>query len=505
MGLKFYVGEAQARAAQASQLSSQANQAIAMLQQSIHTFLSAPLSGKAYDSAKSYFMTVYTPLCQSAIMTGEALESAHKRFLSEYQGMVSGIDTDEDRILEEINRLEQLKQALNHQMSMAKTPRPDLERRYMNACDVIAKRREKLEKFHAYNARSASIFSEYEACQQELNRGLAQVKECKAWSSATGTFDIGKLDMTWAKAITTRWDSRAKQLEKERADKFKKTMEGRQYVRVQLASGAYKWMWVKDPLKVSQTDFQFNETYKDYLTILMNPKENGILDDYFTTMAEELRTGINAKTGKPLTNLEKAQRWSTVLSAIAVIATSAYYGTKGLTAPNKEAPILKGNKNGKNYTLDKRKSTGDFSYKKTSGANVKNNVPDSTLKHADLGDFNTNNRLVNGGHGQSNMDYLKENNIDFNIVKEYPNGVRTGNIPSHKNKMKRTGNGQSWFPKEWNDSKICDAGNHINNLPQNKNLPDGQWAFGDYDGVRVGIIKKDGKVTTIIPDNSRQP
>ncbi|MTD40474.1 hypothetical protein GIX45_17980, partial [Erwinia sp. CPCC 100877] len=192
MGLKFYVGEAQARAAQASQLNRQANQAIATLQQSIHTFLSAPLSGKAYDSAKSYFMAVYTPLCQSAIMTGEAmtgeaLESAHKRFLSEYQGMVSGIDTDEDRILEEINRLEQLKQELNHQMSMAKTPRPDLERRYMNACDVIAKRREKLEKFHAYNARSTSIFSEYEACQQELNRGLAQVKACKAWNSATGT------------------------------------------------------------------------------------------------------------------------------------------------------------------------------------------------------------------------------------------------------------------------------------------------------------------------------
>ncbi|MGM0219875.1 hypothetical protein [Enterococcus sp. AZ126] len=58
---------------------------------------------------------------------------------------------------------------------------------------------------------------------------------------------------------------------------------------------------------------------------------------------------------------------------------------------------------------------------------------------------------------------------------------------------------------EWNESKIRDAGNHINNLPQNKNLPDRQWVFGDYDDVRVGIIKRDGKVTTIIPDNSKQP
>ena len=95
-------------------------------------------------------------------------------------------------------------------MSTAKTPRPDLERRYMNACDVIEKRREKLEKFHVYDALSASIFSECEACQQEFDNGLAQVKECKAWNPATGTFDIGRLNMTWAKPINDRWKAREK-------------------------------------------------------------------------------------------------------------------------------------------------------------------------------------------------------------------------------------------------------------------------------------------------------
>jgi hypothetical protein len=271
MGLKFYVGEAQARTAQASQLNSQANQAIAMLQQSIHSFLSAPLSDKAYDSAKRYFITVYTPLCQSAIMTGEALEGAHKRFLSEYQGMVSGIDTDEDLILEEINRLEQLKQALNHQMSMAKTPRPDLERRYMNACDVIAKRREKLEKFHAYNARSASIFSEYEACQQELNRGLAQVKECKAWNSATGTFDIGKLDMTWAKPINDRWQAREKMKQEAKMKEVNRAisqLDG--YTIVQRALGTKKdWYLMKNgkivPLKNNTKLYDQLDKCKDHL------------------------------------------------------------------------------------------------------------------------------------------------------------------------------------------------------------------------------------------------
>lgn len=210
MGLKFYVSEAQVRSSQASQLTNQANQAITSLQASIQLFLSAPLSSKAYDSAKNYFMVAYTPLCQSAIMTGEALESAHKKFLSEYQGTVSGIDTDEDLILEEINQFEQLKQRLDHQMSTAKTARPDLERRYINACESIDKRREKLEKFHAYDGQSAGFFSDYEASQQEFNTGLAQVANSKAWNPATGTFDMKRLDMTWAKPIHTRWKQREK-------------------------------------------------------------------------------------------------------------------------------------------------------------------------------------------------------------------------------------------------------------------------------------------------------
>ena len=43
------------------------------------------------------------------------------------------------------------------------------------------------------------------------------------------------------------------------------------------------------------------------------------------------------------------------------------------------------------------------------------------------------------------------------------------------------------------------------NLPENKNVSDGTWVFGEYNGVRVGIIKNDGEIGTIIPDNSRQP
>ncbi|MGX7244599.1 hypothetical protein ACWOC1_07090, partial [Enterococcus quebecensis] len=98
-----------------------------------------------------------------------------------------------------------------------------------------------------------------------------------------------------------------------------------------------------------------------------------LVDDYFKIIAEELRTGINQKTGKPLTDLEKAQRWSAVASAIAVVAVGAHYGAKGFTgkgAKLSKNPVLKGSKDGKNYTLDRDKSKGSSGYKKASGANL---------------------------------------------------------------------------------------------------------------------------------------
>lgn len=39
--------------------------------------------------------------------------------------------------------------------------------------------------------------------------------------------------------------------------------------------------------------------------------------------------------------------------------------------------------------------------------------------------------MKGGGHGQSNLDFLQENGIEYNIVKEYNNGVRVGVIKTN--------------------------------------------------------------------------
>ncbi|MGN1344672.1 MAG: EndoU domain-containing protein [Traorella sp.] len=113
-------------------------------------------------------------------------------------------------------------------------------------------------------------------------------------------------------------------------------------------------------------------------------------------------------------------------------------------------------------------------------------------------------RLKNGGHGQAGINQLDKYCIKYNVIKTYPNGVRVGNIPSHKNKMKQTGTGQAWFPKSWLSKDIKHAGEHVANLKGNRHSKDGVAVFGMWKGVRVGVIRSNGKIATIFPD-SKQP
>ncbi len=58
---------------------------------------------------------------------------------------------------------------------------------------------------------------------------------------------------------------------------------------------------------------------------------------------------------------------------------------------------------------------------------------------------------------------------------------------------------------DWDNDKIKHAGEYIANLSKNINAADGHIIFGEYDGVRVGVIKTNGKIGTIFPDADIQP
>jgi len=112
-------------------------------------------------------------------------------------------------------------------------------------------------------------------------------------------------------------------------------------------------------------------------------------------------------------------------------------------------------------------------------------------------------RLRAGGHGEAGRKLLDKNGIQYNIVHTYPNGVRVGNVPDHLDKKKQKGTNQSWFPKNWNGKMIKKAGEYVANLKRNHNIGNGITAFGTYKGVRVGIKKTNGKISTVFPDSDQ--
>ena len=137
-------------------------------------------------------------------------------------------------------------------------------------------------------------------------------------------------------------------------------------------------------------------------------------------------------------------------------------------------------------------------------------VSDFALVHSNEGTFTYDNKtgriskLKSGGHGQAGMDLLDKQGIEYNITKTYPNGVRVGNVPGHKDPLKRSGIGQSWFPRSWSERDIKRAGEHVAGLKSNRHVPNGVIIYGTYKGVRVCVIKTYGKIATIFPD-SHQP
>ncbi len=83
--------------------------------------------------------------------------------------------------------------------------------------------------------------------------------------------------------------------------------------------------------------------------------------------------------------------------------------------------------------------------------------------------------------------------------------MRVGNVPDHKQKMKRSGTGQAWFPKSWTAKDIKRAVEHVAGLKANRKVKDGATMYGVYKGVRVGVKRTKGNISTIFPDSDQSP
>ena len=131
-------------------------------------------------------------------------------------------------------------------------------------------------------------------------------------------------------------------------------------------------------------------------------------------------------------------------------------------------------------------------------------VGDATLNHSVKGTYKAatkqypNGRMVSGGHTQAAMEECASQGIEYTITGTFSNGVRIGNVPSSQMKLKKTENGQAWFPENWDDEKVLLAGTSVAN--NGSELVDGYHKTGVYDNVAVRVLFKDGNIETICPD-----
>lgn len=504
MSIDMYVSSAQEQATSVNTMCQKQIQGYQQLQQAINQFVmsSAELQGKTYDSAKQYFSAVLLPLAKGGMLLSEATAKACQKFPDDYQSQVDSGDLKSSELEEQIKQYQQGIDTANAILQSLSTdpalgPLMKAVRKGVNNVKdgqekAKKKLEEKLEKLKAFDASSPSIFSEIATLESAVNAGA-------------GTFTMPKKeDMAWATHVNAQWEKREEANQK-KIEVKKVTIPGK------VNGDGYYYQVFVDGVYDKEATRKYNLAMVKRRTIggLNHMGEfSGINDLYRVATGKDWYTGTKDSrlkaAGFIFLDLIGVKKAAKVLKAtkLAEVVKTGKKVTKVKVSTKSGKTIKKG-------TVVSKKNVSK--YKKTSVSKIKVEISEQSLKHADVGDFTINpstgkvSKMKGGGHGQSNIDYLKENGFEVNIEKTYPNGVRTGNVPHHKTPSKRTGTGQSWFPENWTSKDIESAGQHIASQSNFASAKNGEVIFGDYNGVRVGVIKTDGKIGTIFPDGTKQP
>ncbi|EOT73879.1 hypothetical protein I586_00875 [Enterococcus moraviensis ATCC BAA-383] len=135
------------------------------------------------------------------ILACEALVEAHSKFPEEFQSSVDTCDVIEEQIKAEIAQGQALLENMARTMDKEKEPNQRMEQRYMGVQSSIQKNEEKLQNLYDFNASSPSLFADFEAQLANLDAGLAEVEKGAAWNSASGTFELSRMSLSWTKPI----------------------------------------------------------------------------------------------------------------------------------------------------------------------------------------------------------------------------------------------------------------------------------------------------------------
>ncbi len=130
-------------------------------------------------------------------------------------------------------------------------------------------------------------------------------------------------------------------------------------------------------------------------------------------------------------------------------------------------------------------------------------VSKNEMNHSSRGIFSYVNKqpvkMIKGGHGERNLQYLQRHKLTYKINSVDPNGVRHGQISCHVRPKERRPRGHVWFPYKWSDRTIAKAGTYVANLKRNIKKSDHTQMHGKYKKVHVVAYKFRGRICGICP------
>ena len=541
MSLNMYLGEVHTQTQSMNAVCTATIQGMEQAIQSIDAFaVDTVLQGQTYSSAKSFFVQTFRPLAQGIIYLCEELIRQNDAFPSQFQSQVASTDVIEQEILEQIRGIDRMRAGVEGISNVL----PAMQA-MMSICDMMKRKlQEKLEHLHEFNYTSSSNYDTALQLATSIATGLAEVQSGKGFSPTSGTFSTQGLNMEWATSIQAIEEDRARKADNsikdgemcgrlEEKSPIRKAWDDKVDDVVKMFETVKK-MWngtvigtgkaVEDEIKsmeaLSNMDIGtfINVTYA---ILHLDETTKNMWHTFSSTVKRDIIDG----------DAESITQWTTYgLTQIGIglildrglgRAGLVTKGAGGASTLAKGVTLVKELKQVSEILQSFKK---DVSYAFSGGNGIRSGfdtpdfrqankitIPESSIKHSDIGDFTTNpktgdiSKMKGGGHGQSNIEFLEENNMDYEITKVYENGVRVSNVPEHKVKRKRIGSNQSWFPENWTDSDIAAAGAKVAELPEFSSAENGVTIFGEYNGVRVGVIKTNGEIGTIFPDATQQP
>lgn len=210
MGIEVYRGSLDSQATSTGTMVEQQLKAYEALETSLTQIENSAsrLSGQAYDSFRTFVMSVVQPLKEAGIALADATQESVKKLPESYRSEVADEDLQEDKLVSDIEQCDRMiamfHAEINGIATSKSTSAGDFQRlqglQRIEASFQKAKNKfqEKLNKLRAFNGTSPSILWEIDVLAQAIQIAVNQINV--AWDPNTGMYSIPK-DLSWSDLV----------------------------------------------------------------------------------------------------------------------------------------------------------------------------------------------------------------------------------------------------------------------------------------------------------------